>query len=87
MLLDTTEKESHSHSSNTFRGGSFTLNEGKTRYSAFAGTNLSILFNERGIKGIHLVGVCTNICILHTAVDAYNLGISTVVYADDVAKI
>lgn len=62
------------------------LNEDKTRYSAFAGINLSILLNERGIKEIQLVGVCTNICILHTAVDAYNLGISTVVYADDVAS-
>lgn len=26
------------------------------------------------------------ICILHTAVDAYNLGISTAVYADGVAS-
>lgn len=58
----------------------------KTRYSAFAGTNLSILLNERGIKEIHLVGVCTDICILHTAVDAYNLGISTIIYADGVAS-
>ncbi len=58
----------------------------KTRYSAFAGTNLFILLKERGIEEIHLVGVCTDICVLHTAVDAYNLGISTVVYARGVAS-
>ncbi|MEK5332499.1 cysteine hydrolase family protein [Lysinibacillus sp. FSL W8-0992] len=58
----------------------------KTRYSAFAGTNLAILLKERGIEEIHLVGVCTDICILHTAVDAYNLGISTVIYANAVAS-
>ncbi|QDP99065.1 cysteine hydrolase [Lysinibacillus fusiformis] len=58
----------------------------KTRYSAFAGTNLAILLQERRIAEIHLVGVCTDICILHTAVDAYNLGISTVIYANGVAS-
>lgn len=58
----------------------------KTRYSAFAGTNLAILLKERNIEEVHLVGVCTDICILHTAVDAYNLGISTVIYANAVAS-
>lgn len=58
----------------------------KTRYSAFAGTNLFILLKERGIEEIHLVGVCTDICVLHTAVDAYNLGIPTVIYAHGVAS-
>lgn len=46
----------------------------KTRYSAFAGTNLDILLRERGVEEVVLVGVCTDICILHTAVDSYNLG-------------
>lgn len=58
----------------------------KTRYSAFAGTNLAILLKERNIEEIHLVGVCTDICILHTAVDAYNQGIPTVVYENGVAS-
>ncbi|MEG0259990.1 MAG: isochorismatase family cysteine hydrolase [Lysinibacillus sp.] len=58
----------------------------KTRYSAFAGTNLDILLKERGIEEIHLVGVCTDICILHTAVDAYNLCIPTVIYENGVAS-
>ncbi|OFS87013.1 isochorismatase [Oligella sp. HMSC05A10] len=46
----------------------------KTRYSAFAGTNLDQKLRERDIKDIYLAGVCTDICIIHTAVDAYNLG-------------
>ena len=58
----------------------------KTRYSAFAGTNLHQLLQERNIHEIHLVGVCTDICILHTAVDAYNNGYKTIIYRDGVAS-
>ncbi|MFZ4453340.1 cysteine hydrolase family protein [Salibacterium aidingense] len=46
----------------------------KTRYSAFAGTPLDIFLREKGIGEIVLTGVCTDICVLHTAVDAYNKG-------------
>ena len=35
---------------------------------------------------MHLVGVCTDICVLHTAVDAYNKGFKVVVYKDAVAS-
>ncbi|RJS61962.1 isochorismatase family cysteine hydrolase [Bacillus sp. PK3_68] len=58
----------------------------KTRYSAFAGTDLDIKLRERGITEIHLVGVCTDICVLHTAVDAYNKGYSIVVHQNAVAS-
>ena len=58
----------------------------KTRYSAFAGTNLQQLLSARKIEVVHLVGVCTDICILHTAVDAYNLGYEIVVHEDGVAS-
>ena len=58
----------------------------KTRYSSFAGTNLHQLLAERGVKEVHLVGVCTDICVLHTAVDAYNLGYKIIVYKDGVAS-
>lgn len=58
----------------------------KTRYSAFAGTDLEIRLRERDIKEVHLVGVCTDICILHTAIDAYNKGFDIVVYEDGVAS-
>lgn len=58
----------------------------KTRYSAFAGTDLEIKLRERGITELHLVGVCTDICVLHTAVDAYNKGFSIVVHEKAVAS-
>lgn len=58
----------------------------KTRYSAFAGTNLAILLRERGVQEVVLVGVCTDICILHTAVDSYNLGYQITIYKDAVAS-
>jgi nicotinamidase-related amidase len=52
----------------------------KTRYSAFAGTDLEIKLNERNIKDVHLVGVCTDICVLHTAVDCYNKGFNLFIH-------
>lgn len=58
----------------------------KTRYSAFAGTDLEIKLRERGISEVHIVGVCTDICVLHTAVDAYNKGFQIVIYKDAVAS-
>lgn len=56
----------------------------KTRYSAFAGTDLEIKLRERNINELHLVGVCTDICVLHTAVDAYNQGFRIVIHEDAV---
>jgi len=58
----------------------------KTRYSAFAGTELEIKLRERGIEELHLCGVCTDICILHTAVDAYNNGFRLVIHSGAVAS-
>lgn len=58
----------------------------KTRYSAFAGTDLEIKLRERGIEEVHIIGVCTDICVLHTAVDAYNKGFNVVVHKDAVAS-
>lgn len=58
----------------------------KTRYSAFTGTNLELQLRERNIEELHLVGVCTDICILHTAVDAYNKGFKIVIHEQGVAS-
>lgn len=58
----------------------------KTRYSAFAGTDLELKLRERQITEVHLIGVCTDICVLHTAVDAFNKGYKVVVYKDAVAS-
>ncbi|MFD1393564.1 cysteine hydrolase family protein [Lacticaseibacillus jixianensis] len=57
----------------------------KTRYSSFAGTPLDLWLRERRVDEVHLVGVCTDICVLHTAVDAYNLNYPLVVHQDAVA--
>lgn len=57
----------------------------KTRYSAFAGTDLDIRLRERKIDTLHLVGVCSDICILHTAIDAYNLGYNLVIHEKGIA--
>ncbi|MBM7094598.1 MULTISPECIES: cysteine hydrolase family protein [Alteribacter] len=56
----------------------------KTRYSAFTGTDLDLKLGERAIKEVHLAGVCTDICVLHTAVDAYNKGFRIVIHQDAV---
>ncbi|WP_125666393.1 cysteine hydrolase family protein [Paenibacillus baekrokdamisoli] len=58
----------------------------KTRYSAFCGTDLEQRLRERRITELHLIGVCTDICVLHTAVDAYNRGFRIYVHADAVAS-
>lgn len=58
----------------------------KTRYSAFAGTPLELLLRERDIEELHIIGVCTDICVLHTAVDAYNKGFEIVVHEQAVAS-
>ncbi|WP_438448046.1 cysteine hydrolase family protein [Gorillibacterium sp. sgz5001074] len=58
----------------------------KTRYSAFCGTDLEQRLRARDIREIHLIGVCTDICVLHTAVDAYNKGFQLRVHADAVAS-
>lgn len=58
----------------------------KTRYSAFCGTDLELRLRERSIEEVHLIGVCTDICVLHTAVDAYNKGFRIVIHEDAVAS-
>lgn len=58
----------------------------KRHYSAFCGTDLDVRLRERRITELHLVGVCTDICVLHTAVDAYNLGYDIVIHEQAVAS-
>lgn len=58
----------------------------KRHYSAFTGTDLDLRLRERGITEICLTGVCTDICVLHTAVDAYNLGYQIIIPEKAVAS-
>lgn len=53
----------------------------KRRYSSFAGTPLDQWLRERDIKSLHITGVCTDICVLHTAIDAYNLGYTVTIHS------
>ncbi|WLR51295.1 isochorismatase family cysteine hydrolase [Bacillus tianshenii] len=58
----------------------------KTRYSAFCGTDLELKLRERGVTELHLLGVCTDICVLHTAIEAYNKGFELVIHRNAVAS-
>lgn len=58
----------------------------KTRYSAFYGTGLNNILDLNNVYKIYLAGVCTDICVLHTAVDAYNYDFETVILSDCVAS-
>lgn len=68
------------------QGAANVLKMDKNRYSAFANTNLENYLRERKITEIHLVGVCTDICVLHTAVDGYNKNFPLVIHQDAVAS-
>ena len=58
----------------------------KTMYSAFNGTKLQKILKKNKIYKIYLAGVCTDICVMHTAVDAYNLGLNASVLSSCVAS-
>lgn len=59
----------------------------KRHYSAFSGTDLDIRLRERQVDTVVLTGVLTDICVLHTAIDAYNLGYKIEVVASAVASL
>ena len=58
----------------------------KTRYSSFVRTGLEEKLQAAGVDTVIVVGVCTDICILHTAIGAYNCGFSIEIPADAVAS-
>ncbi|MEJ6400430.1 cysteine hydrolase family protein [Nicoliella lavandulae] len=59
----------------------------KTRYSSFAGTDLDLRLRERKVDTLHLTGVCTDICVLHTAVEAYNRCYNLIIHRSCVATL
>ena len=59
----------------------------KRHYSAFSGTDLDIRLRERKVDTVILTGVLTDICVLHTAIDAYNLGYQIQVVEPAVASL
>ncbi|RIL78958.1 cysteine hydrolase, partial [Staphylococcus equorum] len=44
------------------------------------------LLRERKIDTLEIVGVCTDICVLHTAATAYNLNYQLIIPKDGVAS-
>jgi len=54
----------------------------KRRYSAFFGTDLDILLHELGVRKLILTGLVTNVCVQHTAADAFFRGYELVVVRD-----
>ncbi|ACV63596.1 isochorismatase hydrolase [Desulfofarcimen acetoxidans DSM 771] len=52
----------------------------KTRFSAFYNTNLDKLLEQANYEQVHIVGVCTNICVMYTAEELCNRDINTYVH-------
>jgi len=59
----------------------------KRRYSGFYSTDLDLTLRELKIDTLILTGVATNICVLHTAADAYFRGYKIIVVEDCVATL
>ncbi len=56
----------------------------KTRYSAFFGTELEDVLARLGTDEVHIVGFCTDICVLHTTADLRNRDYDVIVHRDGV---
>ncbi len=54
----------------------------KRRYSSFYETGLDLLLRELGVDTVVLTGLHTNVCVKHTASDAFNRGYSIIVLKD-----
>ncbi|HHX51348.1 MAG TPA: cysteine hydrolase [Clostridia bacterium] len=61
--------------------GQFVL---KNRYSGFYGTELEELLQD--VDEVHVVGVCTNICVLYTVEELCNRDMKVIVYRHGVAS-
>jgi len=57
----------------------------KTRYSAFAHTNLDDILQQEQIEEVHVVGVMTSICVMETVKELFERDIPAVVYQQGVA--
>ncbi len=58
----------------------------KQRFNAFTGTTLASVLKQHGATTIVICGVCTDICVLHTASSALDMGYEVEVPADCVAS-
>jgi nicotinamidase-related amidase len=58
----------------------------KRRYSGFFDTPLEIILRDRGVTEVTMVGVMTDICVLHTTADLRNRDYPVIVLSDCVAS-
>lgn len=58
----------------------------KRRFSGFFGTDLDNVLRELGVRTVSIAGVCTNICVLYTSVDAQMRGYDVRVLQDACAS-
>jgi len=58
----------------------------KTRYSAFYDTDLDARLRELDPDKLIVCGICTDICVMHTAADARNRDYPVEIYTDCVAS-
>ncbi len=59
----------------------------KRRYSAFFATSLDLLLRELEVDTLILTGLVTNVCIQHTAADAFFLGYKILAPEDCIAAV
>jgi nicotinamidase-related amidase len=57
----------------------------KTRYSAFYNTGLEKTLRKHRVDQVHIVGVCTSICVMDTVGDLRDRDYPVIVYQDGVA--
>lgn len=58
----------------------------KARYSAFAGSKLRALLEERGADGLIVTGSETDVCVLSTVLDAVDFGYRVIIVQDGVCS-
>lgn len=56
----------------------------KTKYDAFYQTELEELLRQQAVQEVHVVGVCTSICVYATLQGAYFRGFRTVTHREGV---
>ena len=57
----------------------------KTRYSSFYKTNLDDVLKDKPINEVHVVGVCTSICVMDTVGGLRDRDYKVIVYKEGVA--
>lgn len=57
----------------------------KTRYSAFYRTELNHILEDNSVTEVHVVGVCTSICVMDTVGGLRNRDYKVIVHKDGVA--